>query len=143
MSSEAEQAWRAIYRAHTRLAPTIDQRLKAAVGLSYSEYEALSQLKAASGPVKMADLASYVAVTRTHASRLIDALEFAGLVKRESNPDDGRSFLVTITTDGVRRLRECASAVESAFTESFGSRVSGEELQQLLAWVNRLIANEK
>jgi len=142
MPSEAEKAWRAIYRAYTRLAPTIDKQLKASVGLTYSEYEALVQLKAAAAPVKMADLASYVAVTRTHASRLIDSLELAGLAKRESNPDDGRSFLVAITSDGARRLRESAAAVESVFDESVGSRVSARELQQLMAWVDRAIAIE-
>lgn len=142
MSSEAEQAWRAIYRAYTRLAPTIDKGLKASVGLTYSEYEALSQLNAATGSVKMTDLASYVAVTRTHASRLIDSLELAGLAKRESNPDDGRSLLVAITSDGVRRLQESVSAVESVLAENVGSRVSAKELRQLAAWVDQAIPRE-
>lgn len=140
MSSEEEQAWRAIYRAHTRLAPTIDQRLKAAVGLSYSEYEALSQLKAASGPVKMADLASYVAVTRTHASRLIDSLELKGLAKRESNPDDGRSFLVAITNEGAQRLQATSTEVESVFAELFGNKLPGPEVRHLTAWVDQALA---
>lgn len=142
MSSDGELAWRAIYHAYTRLAPTIDKRLKALVGLTYSEYEALCQLESATGPVKMVDLASQVAVTRTHASRLIDSLELAGLAKRASNPDDGRSLLVAITEAGERRLQETASAVESVFAESIESVMTGEELQHLAARVDQLIVRE-
>jgi len=140
MTSEAEQAWRAIHHLHTRLAPSIDKRLKSSIGLTYSEYETLSQLKMAAGPVKMADLALFVAVTRTHASRLIDELELVGLAKRESNPDDGRSFLVGITSDGIRRLAESAPEVERIFAESFGSRVSAKELLELAKGVERAVA---
>lgn len=142
MSTEAEQAWRAIYRAYMRLAPAIDKELKTLAGLTYSEYEVLAQLKAAASPMKMAELASRVAVTRTHAGRLIDSLKDAGLATHEKNPDDGRSFLVAITSEGVRRLRESAGAVESVFAKSVESRVSAMELQQLTAWVDRAIANE-
>ncbi|UTT63676.1 MarR family winged helix-turn-helix transcriptional regulator [Microcella humidisoli] len=142
MSTEAEQAWRAIYRAYMRMAPTIDKELKKLAGLTYSEYEVLAQLKAAAGPMKMAELASHVAVTRTHASRLIESLKDAGLATHEKNPYDGRSFLVAITTEGLRRLQESASAVESVFAESVGSFVSASELSQLTAWANHAVAND-
>ncbi|MFN4001062.1 MarR family winged helix-turn-helix transcriptional regulator [Microcella sp.] len=142
MTSEAEQTWRAIYRAYTRLAPTIDKQLKSAVGMTYSEYEALSQLKAAAGALTMADLASYVAVTRTHASRLVDALEHAGLAKREPNPDDKRSIFVAITREGVRRLQTSAPAVESILATSIGSVLSGEEIHLLSSQADRVATHE-
>lgn len=133
MSSEAEEAWRAIYRAYTLLAPTVDKRLKAAVGLAYSEYEALAQLGAAVGPLTMADLATHVTVTRTHASRLIDSLELAGLAKREANPDDGRSFLVSITSAGAQRLESSRPTVSSVLADAIASTAFGSELRRLAA----------
>lgn len=142
MSSEAELAWGAIYRAHTRLAPRIDKELKQSIGLTYSEYEALSELQAAGGPVRMADLASRVAVTRTHASRLVGALKLAGLVNREVNPDDGRSQLAWITDDGARRLQESSAAVKSALAQSIGGQVSVDELRQLAALLDKAVAYE-
>lgn len=142
MSTEAEHAWRATYHAYMRLAPAIDKELKKSAGLTYSEYEILGQLKAATGPVRMADLASHVAVTRTHASRLIDSLEDAGLAKRENNPGDRRSILVSITGDGLRRLQESASAVDSVFAETVGTQVEALELLQLAARVDRSAADE-
>jgi DNA-binding MarR family transcriptional regulator len=142
MSSDAEQAWRAIYRAYTRLAPTIDKGLKAAVGLTYSEYEALSQLGAAARPLTMADLATRVAVTRTHASRLVDSLEHAGSAKRESNPDDGRSILVSISEEGARRLQASQSTVQSVLGEIIGSSTSRSELRDLAAGVDKASAGQ-
>lgn len=142
MPSEAEKAWGAIYRAHTRLAPRIDNELKKSIGLTYSEYETLSQLKAAGGPVKMTDLASRVAVTRTHASRLIGALKLAGLAEREVNPDDGRSQLAWITDEGVRLLQESSTKVEALLAQSFGGRVSVEELRQLTASLDKAVAHD-
>jgi len=135
---ESEQAWRAISRAYMRLAPTIDKRLKALIGLTYSEYEALSQLNSATQQMTMADLASRVSVTRTHASRLIDSLEAAGLARRESNPDDGRSFLVQITKDGMLQLQKHASTVQSVFAdlpESLAAVVAAQDLEELVACI--------
>lgn len=136
MSSEAEQAWRAIYRAHTLLAPTIDRGLKAAVGLTYSEYEALSQLGAAKSPLTMADLATHVAVTRTHASRLVDSLQLAGLARRESNPDDGRSFLVTVSREGARRLQESQPIVQAVIAGIIENGVSEDEFRELVSRIS-------
>ena len=39
-------------------------------------------------------------------SRSVDRLTKLGLVERATNPDDGRSLLVRLTANGLRRLRE-------------------------------------
>jgi DNA-binding MarR family transcriptional regulator len=39
-------------------------------------------------------------------SRSVDRLTRLGLVERATNPDDGRSLLVGLTANGLRRLRE-------------------------------------
>ncbi len=45
---------------------------------------------------------------------LIDELEQSGLVERVRNPDDRRSFLIHLTSDGQRTQQTAATALASA-----------------------------
>jgi DNA-binding MarR family transcriptional regulator len=52
------------------------------------------------GPQRLTALAAREGVTQPAMTQLISRLEDAGLVRRESHPDDGRVVLVTITAEG-------------------------------------------
>jgi DNA-binding MarR family transcriptional regulator len=57
------------------------------------------------GPLTPSELAAVENVQRPTATRTIKCLEAEGLIKRTPDPLDGRSALVSVTTEGRDRLR--------------------------------------
>jgi DNA-binding MarR family transcriptional regulator len=56
------------------------------------------------GPQRLTALAAHEGVTQPAMTQLISRLVDAGQVRRESDPDDGRVVLVTITAEGRATL---------------------------------------
>ncbi|MER5177275.1 MarR family transcriptional regulator [Streptomyces sp. NPDC002896] len=72
--------------------------------MSITAAATLSRL-ARSGPVRLTKLAESEGVSQPSMTQLVQRLTKQGLVKRISDPDDGRVVLVSITDSG-RRLSE-------------------------------------
>src|SRR5436305_15158228 len=87
------------------------QRHRADTGLSPSLTNALVAV-ARRGPLTPSELADGEQVKRPTATRLIACLEQAGLVSRDPDPDDGRSYRVGVTPRGASLL--CSAACRDA-----------------------------
>jgi DNA-binding MarR family transcriptional regulator len=74
-------------------------------GLSPAQLSALSHLDLA-GPLRLGDLAGRERVAAPTATRVVGALEQAGLVTRGPDPADRRGSLVAITAVGRQALDE-------------------------------------
>jgi len=61
------------------------------------------------GPMTLNDLAAYLYLDKSTASRVVDALERKGYVARAPHPDDGRALLLAPTETG----RELYARIES------------------------------
>ena len=72
-------------------------------GLSLTAAATLASIER-SGPQRLTALAAREGVTQPAMTQLISRLEDAGQVRRESDPDDGRVVLVTITDAGRTTL---------------------------------------
>jgi DNA-binding MarR family transcriptional regulator len=70
------------------------------VGLSVTQFNVLSVLLRVREPLTMGELAQAVSVRSANLTAVADSLAARGLVDRTLNPDDRRSFLVSITPDG-------------------------------------------
>jgi DNA-binding MarR family transcriptional regulator len=69
------------------------------------------------GPVRLSELADIEGLNPTMLSRMVGKLEDAGLMRRRSDPADGRAFLVELTETGAaeqHRLRTERSELLSA-----------------------------
>ena len=75
-------------------------------GLSRGQFPILQQLEASAGGVAMSALAQRLYMDRTTLTRNLSPLEKAGLVVRDSDPDDARVRRVMITEAGRSRLDE-------------------------------------
>jgi DNA-binding MarR family transcriptional regulator len=69
------------------------------LGVSPLEGHVLTYLRKY-GPVPVGELVRVFGVKQSTFTSLLDRLERAGLVSRESNPDDRRSFLIHISRKG-------------------------------------------
>jgi DNA-binding MarR family transcriptional regulator len=70
-------------------------------------------------------------VSPSKISRVIDELERDRLVKRTRDPDDGRSFLATLTGRGLRRLREAQVTHHAVARERFLGGLSTGQVDEL------------
>jgi DNA-binding MarR family transcriptional regulator len=76
-------------------------------GLTPSQLSALGVI-ARNGPIRLSELAEIESMNPTMLSRIVAALEDAGLVRRRTDPDDRRAGLLEVTAAGRRthdRLR--------------------------------------
>jgi DNA-binding MarR family transcriptional regulator len=72
----------------------------APVGLSVTQFNVLTVLHRAHEPLTMGELGQAVSVRSANLTGVADGLTTRGLVERELNPHDRRSFLVRITQAG-------------------------------------------
>ena len=84
------------------------------------------------GPQRLTALAAREGVTQPAMTQLISRLEDAGLVRRESDPDDGRVVLVTITDEGRATLAHRRDSRAARLADVL-ARLSPEHLAALSA----------
>jgi DNA-binding MarR family transcriptional regulator len=92
------------------------------------------------GPMRISDVAHWLAVDISVASRQLSALIDAGFVEREPSPDDRRSSLVKLTDAGHSVLRES----HRRMVHAFGRVLEGwsrEEVAALSDGLQRLSAD--
>ena len=124
---EKVQAWASVLRVHAAVVPRLEREL-AAVGMPLSWYDVLLELNSAPDRrLRMTELGSRAVLSRERISRVVDELERAGLVRRDRNPDDGRSLLAAITDDGRARLRAAAPVYLDGIAQHFGAELDDEE----------------
>ncbi|WP_377269413.1 MarR family winged helix-turn-helix transcriptional regulator [Peterkaempfera sp. SMS 1(5)a] len=74
-----------------------------------------------SGKVRLTDIGVHFGVGKATVSRQIKALEVLGLVRRESDPLDGRVSLVSLTEEGDRRYSRARDARMGSFRSMLGT----------------------
>jgi DNA-binding MarR family transcriptional regulator len=103
-------------------------RTTGALGVTQGESHVLVQL-GSRGPTAITTLHHEFGHKRSTLTNIIDRLEQRGLVRREPNARDRRSFVVHLTAPGrraVRRLTEVLDQLERDVIELVGKRdVSG------------------
>ena len=100
-------------------------RQESGVDLSPSLTAALGTIERR-GPITPSELAKCERIQRPTATRVIARLEESGLVTRAADPTDGRSSLVSITTDG-EKLLERLRANKDAFLARRLDALNAEE----------------
>ena len=122
-TDEQVRAWASVLRVHAAVVPRLEREL-AAVGMPLSWYDVLLELNAAPDRrLRMTELGARAVLSRERVSRVVDELERAGLVRRERNPDDGRSLLAVITDEGRARLRAAAPTYLAGIERHFGAHL--------------------
>ncbi|HZF80593.1 MAG TPA: MarR family transcriptional regulator [Rubrivivax sp.] len=66
-----------------------------------------------SGPQPLSELGARVSLEKSWVSRAVDAMVERGLVTKQPNPADARSWLVTLTGQGVRTVDELNQTLDT------------------------------
>jgi DNA-binding MarR family transcriptional regulator len=108
-------------------------------GLTINDYEALLHLaRAEERRMRRVDLAERLILTASGVTRLLDGLEEAGYVDRAACASDRRVTYAVLTQAGVAKLREASKTHVADIREIFETRFNAEELDQLVALLERL-----
>lgn len=68
---------------------------------------------ARSGPLPLSELGTRVCLEKSWVSRAVDAMVERGLVSKQPNPADARSWLVTLTDEGLRTFDELNQTLDA------------------------------
>jgi DNA-binding MarR family transcriptional regulator len=134
-------AWAALLRVHATLVPALDRELQRAHGLPLTWFDILLELETVpGGRLTMGELGDVAMVSRSRVSRVVDELVEAGLVKRESNPADGRSAYAVVTAQGRRRLRQAKPSYLAAVERGFTANLSVREAETVARALGKVLA---
>ncbi|MFN2540374.1 MAG: MarR family winged helix-turn-helix transcriptional regulator [Mycobacteriales bacterium] len=137
---EKVAAWAALLRVHAAVVPLLEGELLQSRGLPLAWYDVLLELNAAEDHrLRMSELSERVVLSRSRVSRVVDELEQAGHVSRESDPSDGRSAFAVVTRSGRAALRAAAPVYLAAVERHVTSHLTDQEARQLAAALERVL----
>jgi len=125
-------AWRGMLRVHSAVFRELDRQLLAEHGFGIDSYGVMITLVGAPARrVPIGELGLRRNLSPSGISRSVDRLAKLGLVERANNPDDGRSLLVGLTANGLRRLREAQVSHHRIVREMLLTHFDREDLTRL------------
>jgi DNA-binding MarR family transcriptional regulator len=132
------RVWRGLLRTHRTVTDELNRRLERAHDLTMLHYGVLITLVTEPGRrLRMTDLAERVLTSPSGMTRAVARLADDGLVERERDPGDGRSFVVHLTPRGLARLREAQVTHHACVRELLFHGLDGDDLRRLAAVYDR------
>lgn len=123
-------AWRGIIFANGKVLREVERKLAEHSGISLAFLDALGRLyDAPGGRLRMQDLQERSLFTHSGMTRLVDRIEAAGLVRRESVPGDRRGVWVVITAEGNRLYEKAFARHQADLEEAFAVRLTSTQHQ--------------
>lgn len=105
---------RKLVLAARRYTSHVDELIQQRTGHSRSHWQTLSALAFSEGPVPTLELSRRMAVQWPTLIRTLNRLESEGLIRRETDPSDRRSRLVSITPMGRRVMLRVQDILDPA-----------------------------
>ena len=131
------KVWLRLLSCSTQIETEIRKRLRSEFGMTLARFDYLAQLHRHPGGLRMNALSRYLMVTGGNVTGLTDDLEQEGLVERVAEPDDRRSFRVSLTRLGTQVFERVAAAHE-AWVISIFAGIAPAHKAQLHEWLGRL-----
>lgn len=111
--------WLRLLACSTQIEIEIRRRLRERFGVSLPRFDYLAQLHRHPDGLRMNALSRYLMVSGGNVTGLTDELEKDGLVTRDDDPDDRRSYRVRLTPTGRKAFEGMAREHEGWVVELF------------------------
>jgi DNA-binding MarR family transcriptional regulator len=132
------EAWIGLLETHKRLTRALDAELETEHGLSLSALEVLARLAGAEDrSLGLSALAGGCSLSLSRISRIMDALETRGLVRRQAVQSDGRAVQGQLTDAGLELVKRAQASHFESVQRRFFEQLSAEELATLAAVFSR------
>jgi len=138
--SDTEQAcWRAFIESSWALHNRLEDDMRAATGLSMSDYHVMVVLSEAPGRrIRMGELAGRLVFSPSRVTYQINSMVKRGLVRKQSCADDGRGQEAVLTDAGLAALVTAAPQHLTTVRESFIDDLEDDELAVIARVFGRL-----
>jgi DNA-binding MarR family transcriptional regulator len=132
-------AWATLVHTHASVVEAVEERLMAEADLPLPWHEVLVRVsRAGEELMRMQELARSVLLSKSGLTRLADRMEQAGLIERRACPSDRRGVFIGITDRGREALDRAGPVFLAAVREHLTDRLSPEELDNLVALLERV-----
>jgi DNA-binding MarR family transcriptional regulator len=136
--------WRLFLTTYVRLVDCFEAEFKQAELPSFEWYDVLWALKQAPGyRMRLHELAQSVLLSRSNLTRLVDRLERAGLVSRESCPADRRGAFAVLTDAGIEMQQKMWSVYAPAIEQYFGQYLDNAEVESFTHGLRKILAAQQ
>ncbi len=142
--SDAIDALRAIGRVRWAVMDVIGKQVAEQEDIPFDWFEVLIEIvEAPNERVKMTGLARLTLRSKSGATRLVDRLEKAGLVSRETSPEDRRAVYVALTDSGRALFERARAPIVEILIDRFAAHVSPKEARFITLALSKVLdANE-
>jgi DNA-binding MarR family transcriptional regulator len=139
---EKVQLFGLLLETNARLSRSLGLELEAQCELPLAWFDVLLQLRRSpNGRLKMNEIAEAIVHSSGGTTRLVDRIEEAGLVARQSCPSDRRAIHVAITDAGNAKLDQALSVHLDYLDESLAKQLTEVERETLASLLTKLNAS--
>ena len=113
--------------------------------LTMPEYALMRQFALEDDTTDLTSVREYLAVTKASVSQMLASLEKRGLLVRQIDPTNRRNLIVTLTSEGIERLRQKEFQVEWRLRELLAELGETDALQfiTLINKMNTVLSKKK
>lgn len=141
LDSLQNSVWRLFITANVRLLERIEEKFAQAELPPMEWYDVLLTLKEATDHrLRLSELADKVLLSRSNLTRLVDRLEKASLLYRESCPNDRRGTFAVLSEGGVVMQEKMWTVYAEGISEYFACHLDDEEMKVLQRVLQRMLA---
>jgi DNA-binding MarR family transcriptional regulator len=141
LTAEELRSWLSAVRLLTWLPWSIDQQLQRDSNLGMVEYQVLAMLSESPERTRrMSSLADVTNASLSRLSRVVSRLEKRGLVRRETDPTDGRFTNAILTDIGFQTLADAAPGHVAHVRSLVIDVLSPEQLRRLGLAADRIMS---
>lgn len=134
-------AWRIFLKTHAKAIELIERELAEADLPPLSWYDVLWTLEQApERRLRMHEIANAIVLSRSNLTRLVDRLEAADLLCRESCPSDRRGAFAALTDKGLALRQRMWPVYSQAIAKYFAQYLSDAEVMTLTQVLKRMLA---
>jgi DNA-binding MarR family transcriptional regulator len=129
LTDTEQTCWRAFVESSWALHTRLEDELRAATGLSMSDYHVMVVLsEAPERRIRMGELANRLVFSPSRVTYQINSMVKRGLVRKQSCPEDGRGQEAVLTEAGMAELVAAAPLHLATVRDSFIDHLDDEEL---------------
>jgi DNA-binding MarR family transcriptional regulator len=137
-SDAVVRAWARLVRVQQAVLAAVESELKAAGLPPLAWYDVLLELSREDAGLRPFALEQELLLAQYNLSRLLDRLESAGYVERQTCPEDGRGQIVAITTSGRALVKRMWPTYRAAIARHVGAKLSEDQAARLASLLGKL-----
>ena len=127
-----------VHMLSNRISRAFFDEVETKYGVSIAEWRIILTLVSEPG-LSAADITNRWAMEKMSVNRAIQRLVDSGNVARSRDPEDRRSYRLTLTAKGRKLYEKIAPSANKRYAE-LTSAISGEELEALVATLRKMIS---